>query len=312
MKILVTGGAGCIGSYLCAWLLERGHSVTAYDNLSLGKLEYLAPLKKNKKFKFIKKDLLKDKTLDKTVKGHDLVFHLAANSDISLGRKKTDLDLNQNAVATYKVLEAMRKTKVNKIIFASTSAIYGEASLKPTPEQYGPLIPISFYGASKLSAEGLIAAFAHNYGIKSWIYRFANIVGPNLTHGVIYDFVAKLKKSPKTLQVLGNGTQKKSYLHVQDCVEGMWFGFEKAQDEVNLFNLASEGVTQVKVIAEEVLRQLKSSANIQYGTEDRGWKGDVPFTWLDGSKLNQLGWKAYRNSDEAVRQAISETVKAAK
>lgn len=309
MKVFVTGGAGFIGSHLCRQLIESGHEITAYDNLLLGRREFIADLERHHKFKFLQKDLLDDKNLRQALQGADLVYHLAANSDISLGGEKTDLDLKLGVMATYNLLEAMRLEKITNLIFSSTSAIYGEAHTKPTPENYGPLIPISFYGASKLSAEVLIAAFAHNYGIQSWIYRFANIVGSRITHGVLFDFIKRLRQNPQQLSVLGNGTQKKSYLHVSDCIAGMQFGFEKAKSEVNIFNLASEGVTQVSYIAQEVIQQMELNAKIEYGKEDRGWKGDVPFTWLDGSKLKKLGWSPKYNSNQAVQKAITEILK---
>ena len=207
----------------------------------------------------------------------------------------------------------MRLTKVQRLIFASTSAIYGEASVKPTPENYGPLYPISFYGASKLACEALCTAFSHNYDLQIWAYRFANIVGSHSTHGVIYDFIERLKKEPKRLTILGNGTQRKSYLHVSDCVKGMQFGFEHSAQAFQLFNLASVGVTNVRFIAEEVTRQMKAVTAVQaelvFGEGDRGWKGDVAYTYLDGKAFHELGWEAQLDSDGAVRLAISEIIK---
>jgi UDP-glucose 4-epimerase len=308
MKVFVTGGAGCIGSQLCLHMLNQGHDVVAYDNLLLGKEEFLKPSLKHPRFQFIKDDLLTDKTLSRRLDGMDLVFHLAANSDISLGRQRTDLDLQYGVIATYNTLEAMRVAGVRDIIFSSTSAIYGDAKIKPTPEDFGPLEPISLYGASKIAAESLCSAFAHNYGMKTWIYRFANLVGPNLTHGVIFDFVHKLKANPRELSVLGNGTQKKSYLNVDDCIEGMLFGFKNAKSQVNIFNLASQGVTPVKVIAEHVVKKMSPQAKVQFGSEDRGWVGDVPYTWLSPNKLEALGWTANKTSDEAVFSAIDSAI----
>lgn len=308
MKILVTGGAGCIGSQLCQSLLQQGHTVVAYDNLLLGKREFLAPCSSFKSFEFVQRDLTNDEELALRIKGFDLVFHLAANSDISLGREKTDLDLNNGVISTYNVLEAMRLAGVQNLIFSSTSAIYGDADVKPTPENYGPLEPISLYGASKISAEAYCSAFAHNYGLKIWIYRFANVVGPNLTHGVIYDFIHKLKKNPHRLQVLGNGTQKKSYLAVEDCIEGMLYGYENSKSPVNIFNLASQGVTSVEFIARTIVKRIGGKAEIQFGKEDRGWIGDVPFTWLSSDQLNRLGWSAKKTSDQAVVSAIESAI----
>jgi len=308
MKVFVTGGAGFIGSHLCEFLLRSGHSVTAYDKLVFGpdQRRNLMSLISDKRFVFIEADLLQDQNLSQALRGHDLVFHLAANSDISRGGHETNLDFSENTVATHRLLEAMRVAGVGRMVFASTSAVYGEASEKPTPEDYGPMIPISFYGASKLGAEALVSAFTHNFGWKAWIYRFANVVGSRLTHGAIFDFTKKLQKTPGELQVLGNGTQKKSYLHVEDCVAGMWFGFEKAEHEINIFNLASSGVTEVRTIAERVVGRLGGRASIVYGREDRGWTGDVPYTWLSTDRLSQLGWRAKLSSDEAVDLCVHE------
>lgn len=312
MKVFVTGGAGFIGSHLCGLLLEQGHTVTAYDNLMLGKKELLTDCLTNKNFKFVEADLLDSRTLEKELEGHDLVFHLAANSDISKGAEYTDIDLKNGTLATYNVLEAMRRLNIKEMIFSSTSAIYGEASVKPTPENYGPLFPISYYGASKLACEALCTAFAHNCGMKIWAYRFANIVGSKSTHGVIVDFLRKLKKTPQQLDVLGNGTQRKSYLHVEDCIAGMLHGYQNSKNEFQLYNLASEGVTEVKFIAEEVVRQFAEKTgekpSIKFGEGDRGWVGDVPYTYLDGSALGKLGWKPKLDSNGAVRKAVSEII----
>lgn len=308
MKVFVTGGAGFIGSHLCEYLVKRGDSVTAYDNLVLGQRKFIAHLETHPNFKFFHADLLSDKDLSEHLRGHDLVFHLAANSDISLGAKNTDLDLRQNTLATYQLLEAMRVAGLKQVIFSSTSAVYGEATVKPTPESYGPLIPISFYGASKLGAEAVAYAFAHHYGIQAWVYRFANVVGQNLTHGAIFDFVHRLTENPRELTVLGDGTQRKAYLHVSDCIEGMLHGYKTGKFEVNIFNLASTGVSTVRFIAEEVVRQMGGTATLKFGTEDRGWKGDVPYTHIATDKLDALGWKAKIDSDEAVRRSISEVL----
>jgi UDP-glucose 4-epimerase len=307
VNVFVTGGAGFIGAHLCLRLLEQGHTVTAYDNLSLGRRQFLTPCLAQGKFKFIEQDLLGDaKDLKGHLAGQDLVFHLAANSDIARGGKETDLDLNQGLLATYNLLEGMREAAVKKIVFASTSAVYGETEVRPTPESFGPLKPISFYGASKLACEVFISAFAHHYGMQTWIFRFANVVGSNLTHGAIYDFITRLNKDPRQLQVLGDGRQRKSYLHVSDCIDGMIFAHSKASADVNIFNLASRGISEVRFIAEEVCRQVAPQARLIYGKEDRGWKGDVPITWLDDRLLRELGWTAKVDSDEAIRRAIRE------
>jgi len=308
MKVIVTGGAGFIGSHLSLRLLQQGHDVTVIDNLLLGRREFLKPCEDFKGFRFLNHDLMDLEGTINAFRGHDFVYHLSANSDISQGVEKSDIDLKLGTIVTYNVLEAMRKQKISNIVFSSTSAVYGEAQVKPTPENYGPLIPISFYGASKLAAEALCTSFGHNCGMNVWIYRFANIVGSHATHGAIRDFVMKLKKNPSELDVLGDGSQKKSYLHVSDCVDGLLFGPQKIKGPVQILNLASEGVTQVRTIAEEVVRQSGGKAKIRYGQSDRGWVGDVPFTWLDSSLMSKLGWKAKHISDEAVKMAVGEII----
>ena len=294
-------------------MLAEGHSVLAYDSLILGRREYLAGCEKNSKFRFVEADLLDVERLKKEMTGTELVIHMAANSDISQGAARTDVDMRNGTVATYNVLEAMRILGVKKLLFASTSAIYGEADVKPTPESYGPLYPISFYGACKLACEGIVSAFSHNCGIQAWVYRFANIVGSPSTHGAIHDFIERLMKNPARLDVLGNGTQRKSYLHVSDCVDGMLYGFAKSKSDFQCFNLASEGVSNVRFIAEEVVRQVGAvtgkQAELVFGDGDRGWVGDVPYTHLDGTKFAGLGWKARLDSDGAVRTAIIEVIR---
>lgn len=314
-KVFITGGAGFIGSQMASRFQGLGCEVTCFDNLVLGKREFVPS-----GAKFVEQDLLNLDRVIEAMKGHDLVVHLAANSDISQGVEKSDVDLKNGTIATFNTLEAMRKTGVRDLLFASTSAIYGEASVKPTPENYGPLFPISFYGASKLACEGLITAFAHNCGFRAIAFRFANIVGPRSTHGAIHDFTKRLLKDASVLKVLGNGTQRKSYLHVEDCIDGMLFGWERLMskpsegESFHCFNLASHGVSNVRFLAEsvvsEVARQKKLGGlpRIEFGESDRGWTGDVPFTWLDGSKLESLGWKAKLESDAAVKRAVQEIV----
>ncbi len=308
MKVLVTGGAGFIGSHLCLKLLKKGQKVIAIDDLSLGQEKFLAACRDFKTFKFVKKDLLNFSDIKSEFAGVNRVWHLAANSDILAGANSTDRDLKMGTLATYNVLEAMRLNEVKEFIFASTSAIYGEASIKPTPENYGPLLPISFYGASKLACEALATAFAHNFGMKTWIYRFANIVGPHSTHGVIHDFIKKLKKNPAALEILGNGLQAKSYVHVTDCLDAMELGLQKSNEEVNLFNLASSGQCQVSRIADFVIREMKLGAEKKFTGGTQGWKGDVAQVILDGSKIQSIGFKPKFDSEGAVHQAVKDVI----
>jgi len=308
MKCFVTGGAGFIGSNLVDYLV-KGNKVTAYDNLSLGRKEFISHHLKNKDFSFIEADLLDFEKLKQSMKSHDVVFHMAANSDIS-NNSVTDIDLKNGTIATYNVLESMRLNNIKHMIFASSSAVYGEAKVKPTLENYGPLFPISFYGASKLAAEGLISSFCHNFSMKAWIFRFANIVGKNGTHGVIVDFIKKLKENDKKLLILGNGKQAKPYLHVNDCVEGMIHGWKNSNDKINCFNLGCKDVTTVNEIANMIVDAIGlKNVKFEYTGEECGWIGDVPQVNLDISRMSKIGWKAKLSSNQAVRKSVKELLK---
>lgn len=307
MKIFVTGGAGFIGSHLVDKLIERGDTVTVYDNLSSGKERYLDHHKKNQKFRLVKADLLDLEKIKKEIKDHDVVFHIAANPFVRLGEKQTRLDLEQGAIATYNVLEAMRVNNIKKIVFSSSSVVYGETPGHPLPETYGPTLPISFYGAGKLAGEGLICAFCGTFDFQAWIYRFANVVGIRGTHGVIVDFIDKLRKNPKQLEILGDGKQKKPYLHVSELVDGIMFGFDHSNDKINLFNLGVDSNTTVTHIAEMVVEEMGlKNVEFKYTGGERGWAGDVPKFQLSTEKMKKLGWKANLSSDQAVRKAIRE------
>jgi UDP-glucose 4-epimerase len=225
MKAFVTGGAGFIGSHLADKLIQKGNQVTIYDNLSSGKKEFIKQHLDNKKLDFIEADLLDLERVKKEIKNHDIVFHIAANPHVRLGEKQTDLDLKYETIATYNVLEAMRTNNIKKIVFSSSSVVYGETNEPSLPENYGPLQPISLYGAGKLGSEGLITAFCGTFDFQTWIYRFANVVGTRGTHGVIVDFIEKLRKNPNELEILGDGRQQKPYLHVSDCINGIILRF---------------------------------------------------------------------------------------
>lgn len=308
MRILVTGGAGFIGSHLCDLLVAKGCSVLAIDNLSLGKLENIKHLSDHPKFEFRKIEMLDlDDFRGAFDQPFDCVFHLAANSDISRSHDEPQIDLDKTFMTTFNTLLMMKEFGIQKIFFASTSAVYGEADIK-IKETHGPLVPISHYGAGKLASEAFIYSFGENYDIQAWVTRFPNVVGGRATHGAIFDFIHKLKKNPKELTVLGDGTQEKPYLYVKDLVQAMWFVFQNAKDKVNIFNIGVTSKTTVKEIAEMVIKAMKLDAKIAYTGGKRGWIGDVPKFEYDISKLTALGWKSERDSNEAVWQAVLDNI----
>ncbi|MFH1445580.1 MAG: NAD-dependent epimerase/dehydratase family protein [Nanoarchaeota archaeon] len=307
MKIFITGGAGFIGSNMTDRLIKEGHSVTVYDNLISGREDFIKHHYDNPNFKIINADLLDKEKVIESMKGHDMVFHFAANPDIAKSMIETDIDLRLGIVATYNVVEAMRLNGVKKLGYPSGSGVYGDVGLTPTPENFGPLLPISMYGASKLGAEGVISAFCHMFDMQAWIFRFANVVGRKQTHGVGYDFIRKLKKDSKRLEILGDGSQSKSYIHVDDVIDAMLFAIEKSNDKVNLFNVATDEYITVNDIASIVIEEMGlSSVELQHTGGDRGWKGDVPVVRFDITKIHNLGWKSKHNSSEAIRLSIKE------
>jgi UDP-glucose 4-epimerase len=304
-KVLVTGGAGFIGSHLIDRLLMEGNEVVALDNLDTGNREFIKHHFSNPEFEFFQVDLLSE-NIEGYFKGMAEVWHLAASVDTRSALDNTRIDIDQNILVTYKILEAMRKNSVKRVIFTSSSTVYGEAQVLPTPESY-PCRPISLYGASKLACEGLISAYFHTFDLKAMIFRFANIVGPRATHGVISDFVQRLKDDPNELKILGDGNQKKSYLHVEDCINGMLLANRKAVD-FEVFNLGSEDWITVKEIAEIVFTELHLTPKLEFGNADRGWRGDVPLMLLDISKIKKLGWKPKHNSKGAVVSTVKSLV----
>ena len=309
MKYFITGGAGFIGSHLVDKLID-GNEITVYDNLSSGKLDFIQKHLDKSNFSLIKSDLLDLGTLTDKIKNHDFIFHLAANPDIRGGIAITDTDLKQGTIATYNVLEAMRRNNIKKIAFSSSSVVYGEPSIFPTPENYGPLLPISLYGASKLACEGLITGFSNTFDGQCWIFRFANIVGNRATHGILFDFINKLKKNAKELEILGDGNQIKTYLHVSDCVDAMLFIVNKTNEKMNIFNLASVDNIVINKIADIVVETLGlSNVNFKYTGSKQGWPGDVVFMKLSPEKLNNLGWHSQYSSEKALRLAMEELAK---
>ncbi|VVB63019.1 L-arabinose 1-dehydrogenase (NAD(P)(+)) [uncultured archaeon] len=306
MSILVTGGAGFIGSHLVDRLLETSQ-ITVLDNFSSGKRDHIAHVLGHPRFALVEADLFDAGTLEDTMAGKDFVFHLAANPDVKLGAEDTKIHLQQNILATYSLLEAMRKTGVGKIAFTSTSTVYGEASLVPTPENYGPLKPISLYGASKLACEALISSYCHTFDMQSWIFRFANIVGKRGTHGVLVDFINKLKKNSTELEILGSGQQRKSYLEVGDCVTAMVYAVEHSSDQTNIFNIGSNDAVDVTKIANIGAESMGRGAVKYTDTgvlHGRGWKGDVKIMQLSIDALSSLGWRPVHDSGESIKVAV--------
>ena len=310
-SILVTGGAGFIGSHLVERLL-LDNEVTVLDNFSSGRIEFLEPYRDIPDFHLLTGDLMNPKILDNAVSGKDFIFHLAANPDVKLGSEDTHVHLEQNVLATYNLLEAMRKNDVRQMAFTSTSTVYGEAAQVPTPEDYGPLLPISLYGASKLSCEALISSYCHTFQMQSWIYRFANIVGERGTHGVLVDFIRKLRENSGKLEILGSGKQRKSYLEVKDCVCAMIHAVEHSTGEVNVFNIGSEDSVDVTEIADIVVGQMGLDGveyNYTGGIDGRGWRGDVKLMLLSIEKIKMLGWSPELGSARALEVAVKALLK---
>lgn len=306
MKYFITGGAGFIGSHMVDALINKGQ-VTVYDNLSSGKLEFIQEHLNKPNLNFVEGDCGDLDHLKKAMAGHDLAINYASNPDIARGFFETDLDIREGTILTYNVLEAMRITGVKRILYTSGSGIYGDVGTTPTPEDFGPLLPISFYGASKLACEGLISAFCYQYGMQGYILRMGNVVGRRQTHGVGFDFINKLKADPGRLEILGDGTQQKSYVHVSDVINAHLFVAENAMDVINVFNLATDDTLDVTSIAQIVIEEMRlNGVQLAYTGGDRGWKGDVPQVRLPAEKLKALGWRCGHNSMQAVRRSVRE------
>jgi UDP-glucose 4-epimerase len=306
MRILVTGGAGFIGSHLCERLIGRGEQVWCVDNLRLGRRANVAHLAALPAFRFHELDVLNGTALAALFDqaGFDAVFHLAANSDIAAGARDFRLDLELNQLTTVAVLEAMQSRGVKRLFFAGTSAIFGETDAL-LHENYAPLEPISFYGASKLAAEAYISVCAHTFGLRAVVLRFPNVVGERATHGVIHDFLRKLAADPGRLEVLGDGSQSKPYLYVGDLIEAVLTAWDKAESAFAVYHAGGIGSTSVREIAEIVVAAAgRADTRIFYGGGDRGWPGDVPRFRYDASRLQALGWRPQRHSTAAVRYAV--------
>jgi UDP-glucose 4-epimerase len=311
-KVLVTGGAGFIGSHLVDSLMVQGHEVRVLDDLSAGSTENIERWLDNEHFEFIKGDMRDPDVPEEAVEGMEIVFHLAANPEVRIGSQSPELLYETNVGITHNLLEAIKGSDVKYLVFTSSSTVYGEAELIPTPEDYAPMEPISVYGGAKLAAEALISGYSHTFGFKALIFRLANIIGERSNHGVIYDFINKLRKNPEELEILGDGTQSKSYLHVSDTVEGMLRIFEHFQGTgktVDFYNLGNDDWITVKEIANIVSEEmgLKPAFRFTGGVDGgRGWKGDVKFMRLSIEKAKQTGWEPKLSSYQAVRRTVRE------
>ena len=291
MHFFVTGAAGFIGSNLVDRLLQDGHFVIGYDNFSTGQERFLEQVQASPNFTLMRGDTLDLLALTAAMRGSEFVFHLAANADVRFGTEHPRKDLEQNTIATYNVLEAMRANGIQRIAFSSTGSVYGEAQVIPTPEDAPFPVQTSLYGASKLAGEGLIAAYCEGYGFQGYIFRFVSILGERYSHGHVFDFYKGLLQNPEELLILGNGLQRKSYLYVQDCIDAILFVIEKAQEKINTYNLGTDEYCQVNDSIGWITSHLRLKPKLNYTGGERGWIGDNPFIFLDTAKIRSLGWK---------------------
>jgi UDP-glucose 4-epimerase len=299
----VTGAAGFIGSNLVDRLLGDGEVIIGYDNLSTGMPEFLASARQHRNFTFIEGDLLDTRSLTEAMRGVNRVMHLAANADVRYGLAHPRKDLEQNTIATFNVLEAMRANNVSEIAFSSTGSIYGEATVVPTPENAPFPVQTSLYGASKLACEGMIAAYAEGYGIKARILRFVSILGARYTHGHVFDFMMQLAKNPNRLHILGDGKQRKSYLHVDDCIEAILLALE-GDERIAIFNLGTDEVCEVLHSVGWIAGRLKLAPQLSFSGGRQGWIGDNPLIHLDTSRIRGFGWQPKKSIRDAVELTV--------
>jgi UDP-glucose 4-epimerase len=304
MRFVVTGGAGFIGSNLVDYLLQRGHEVVAFDNFSTGRPEFLECARPSPAFTLVEGDTLDPNALAGAFKGADFVFHLAANADVRYGTEHPRKDLEQNTFATFNVLEAMRAAGVRRLAFSSTGSIYGEPNVFPTPEDAPFPVQTSLYGASKLAGEGLIAAYCEGFGFQAYIFRFVSLLGERYCHGHVFDFYRSLLRNPGELRVLGNGQQRKSYLHVQDCLDAMLLAIERSDEKVNIFNLGTDEYCKVVDSIGWITAHMGVSPALTYTGGERGWIGDSPFILLDCRRIRALGWQPRLSIREGVIKTL--------
>jgi UDP-glucose 4-epimerase len=304
LRVFVTGAAGFIASHMVDRLLAAGHSVVGFDNMSTGQRRFLAGALGHPQFRFHQADLLDRTSLAQAMEGAELVVHFAANADVRFGTEHPRKDLDQNTIATWNVLEAMREQGSKRIVFSSTGSVYGEPDIFPTPETCPFPIQTSLYGASKLAAEGLIQAYCEGFGLQAYIFRFVSILGERYSHGHVFDFYQQLAEHPEHLHVLGNGHQRKSYLYVQDCIDGILAAIERANDKVNIFNLGTDEYCEVNDSIGWICEHLGLRPKFTYSGGERGWVGDSPFILLDCSRIRALGWRPRLTIKQAVLATI--------
>lgn len=304
MKHFVTGGAGFIGSNVVDFLLTLGDEVVAYDNFSTGQRRFLQNACDHARFHLIEGDVLDSDGLTSAMRGVEFVFHLAANADVRHGTEHPQKDLEQNTIATFNVLEAMRANSVRRIAFSSTGSVYGEPAVFPTPETAPFPVQTSLYGASKLAGEGLIQAYCEGFGFQGYIFRFVSILGERYSHGHVFDFYQSLRANPRELRVLGNGRQRKSYLYVQDCIDAMLYAVDRADGRVNIFNLGTDEYCEVNESIGWITAHLRLNPTLTYSGGERGWIGDSPFIFLDTTKIRSLGWKPKLSIREGVLRTV--------
>jgi UDP-glucose 4-epimerase len=304
MRCFVTGGAGFIGSNLVDRLLHGGHDVSAYDNFSTGQRRFIDEASRSDRFTLIEADTLDVERLAAGMRGCEVVFHLAANADVRFGIEHPRRDLEQNTVATFNVLEAMRASGLKRIAFASTGSIYGEPEIHPTPEVAPFPTQTSLYGASKLAGEGLIQAYCEGFGFQGYIFRFVSILGERYSHGHVFDFYQRLRANPRELHVLGDGRQRKSYLYVQDCIDAILTAVETARDKVNIFNLGTDEYCEVQDSIGWITGHLGLDPVRTYAGGERGWAGDSPFIFLDTARIRALGWKPKLSIREGIIKTL--------
>jgi UDP-glucose 4-epimerase len=305
-KILVLGGAGFIGSHLVERLIRGGATVTVYDNLKTGRTANLARIRSHPRFRFVEGDVRESKKVKRVVPGHEIIFHFCDDSDIRFAAEHPDTYVEQNIMGLFYVLESMRQNAIRTILFPSSTTVFGEIAKPPVSERGGPMIPLNLYGGAKLAAEGLISGWAHTYDFQAIVFRFVGIIGGRMDHGVVHDFVRKLQKNPAELEILGDGSQKRSFVLVDDCVDAMLFALSKAKKNYNLVHIGNRDQISVLQTAKAILRAMKLKKTRFNCTGGKvGWKGDVPSNFIASESLDEWGWKPERCSREAVLEAAS-------